>query len=228
LPQSLEQIFPEIYRLRLEGDTLLVTRNMTPGRTYYGEPTYTVDGVEYRSWNPTRSKLAAAIMKGIENVPVRPGARVLYLGAASGTTVSHVSDILGETGHVWALDFAPRALRDLLDKVARYRSNVSPILGDANNPMEYSSLVPMVDTVFADVAQPNQAEIMVKNASMFLERGGWAMLSIKSRSVDVRQRPRDVYEAQVGVLEGGGLKVRELVELDPYEKDHAIALAESA
>ncbi len=228
MPQSLEQIFPEIYRLRLDGDALLVTRNMTPGRTYYGEPTYQVDGVEYRSWNPTRSKLAAAIMKGIGYVPVRPGATVLYLGAASGTTVSHVSDVIGEAGHVWALDFAPRALRDLIDKVARYRSNVSPILGDANKPMEYASLVPMVDALFADVAQPNQAEIVVKNASVFLKRGGWAMLSIKSRSVDVTQRPRDVYEAQVKVLEGGGLKVRELVELEPYEKDHAMALAESA
>jgi fibrillarin-like pre-rRNA processing protein len=227
LPQSIEEMFPEIYRLRVEGNALLVTRNMTPGRTYYGEPTYMVDGVEYRSWNPTRSKLAAAIMKGIGVMPVRPGAMVLYLGAASGTTVSHVSDILGETGHIWALDFAPRALRDLLDKVARYRSNVSPILGDANRPMEYSHIVPMVDTVFADVAQPNQAEIVVKNASMFLKEGGWAMLSIKSRSVDVRRKPRDVYDAQVGVLEGGGLKVREFVELDPYEKDHAMALAES-
>jgi fibrillarin-like pre-rRNA processing protein len=227
LPQSIEEMFPEIYRLRVEGNALLVTRNMTPGRTYYGEPTYMVDGVEYRSWNPTRSKLAAAIMKGIGVMPVRPGAMVLYLGAASGTTVSHVSDILGETGHIWALDFAPRALRDLLDKLARYRSNVSPILGDANRPMEYSHIVPMVDTVFADVAQPNQAEIVVKNASMFLKEGGWAMLSIKSRSVDVRRKPRDVYDAQVGVLEGGGLKVRELVELDPYEKDHAMALAES-
>ncbi len=227
MPQSLEEMFPEIYKMCVEGNALLVTRNMTPGRTYYGEPTYIVDGVEYRSWNPTRSKLAAAIMKGIGVMSVRPGTRVLYLGAASGTTVSHVSDILGETGHVWALDFAPRALRDLLDKVARYRSNVSPILGDANRPMEYSHLVPVVDTVFADVAQPNQAEIVVKNASMFLKEGGWAMLSIKSRSVDVRRKPRDVYDAQVGVLEGGGLKVRELVELDPYEKDHAMALAES-
>jgi len=214
--------------LRLDGNMLLVTRNLTPGRTYYGEPTYMVDSVEYRSWNPTRSKLAAAIMKGVGVMPVTPGAKVLYLGAASGTTVSHVSDILGETGHVWAVDFAPRALRDLLDKVARYRSNVSPILGDANKPMEYSHLVPMVDVLFADVAQPNQAEIVVKNASMYLKEGGWAMLSIKSRSVDVRRRPRDVYEAEVAVLEGGGLKVRELVELDPYEKDHAMALAESA
>ncbi len=228
MPRSLEQFFPEIYRLQLDGNTFLVTRNMTPGRTYYGEPTYQVDGVEYRSWNPTRSKLAAATMKGVSYMPVRPGATVLYLGAASGTTVSHVSDILGEAGHVWALDFAPRALRDLLDKVARYRSNVSPILGDANKPTEYASLVPMVDALFADVAQPNQAEIVVKNASMFLKGGGWAMLSIKSRSVDVRQRPRDVYASQVDVLERGGLKVRELVELDPYEKDHAMALAESA
>jgi fibrillarin-like pre-rRNA processing protein len=225
LPQSLEEMFPEIYRLRLDGGTLLVTRNMTPGRTYYGEPTYQVGGVEYRSWNPTRSKLAAAIMKGIGCMPVKPGAMVLYLGAASGTSVSHVSDVLGEAGHVWGLDFAPRALRDLIDKVARYRSNVSPILGDANRPMEYSSLVP---AVFADVAQPNQAEIVVKNASIFLRRGGWVMLSIKSRSIDVKQRPSDVYDAQVEVLEGGGLKVRELIELDPYEKDHAMALAESA
>lgn len=214
--------------MRLDGNMLLVTRNLTPGRIYYGEPTYMVDGVEYRSWNPTRSKLAAAIMKGVGVMPVKPEAKVLYLGAASGTTVSHVSDILGETGHVWAVDFAPRALRDLLDKVARYRSNVSPILGDANKPMEYSHLVPMVDVLFADVAQPNQAEIVVNNASMYLKEGGWAMLSIKSRSVDVRRRPRDVYEAEVAALEGGGLKVRELVELDPYEKDHAMALAESA
>ena len=228
MPQSVEEIAPGIYRLRLDGNMLLVTRNLTPGRIYYGEPTYMVDGVEYRSWNPTRSKLAAAIMKGVGVMPVKPEAKVLYLGAASGTTVSHVSDILGETGHVWAVDFAPRALRDLLDKVARYRSNVSPILGDANKPMEYSHLVPMVDVLFADVAQPNQAEIVVNNASMYLKEGGWAMLSIKSRSVDVRRRPRDVYEAEVAALEGGGLKVRELVELDPYEKDHAMALAESA
>lgn len=227
MPQSIEECFPGIYRLRLDGNTLIVTKNLTPGRTYYGEPTYKVEGVEYRSWNPTRSKLAAAIMKGMEQMPIRPGAKVLYLGAASGTTVSHVSDILGETGHVWALDFAARALRDLLDKLARYRSNVSPILGDANKPQIYSSLVLMVDTVFADVAQPNQAEIVVKNASMFLRRGGWALLSIKSRSIDVRRNPRDIYEAQVDVMEEGGLKVRELVELDPYEKDHAMAIAES-
>ena len=42
---------------------------------------------------PFRSKLAAAILGGVENIWMKPGSKVLYLGAASGTTVSHVSDI---------------------------------------------------------------------------------------------------------------------------------------
>jgi len=224
---SLTEIFPNVFKSRQDNLEYLATRNLTPGRTYYGEPTFTVDGEEYRSWNPTRSKLAAAIMKGVSEMPIGPGSRVLYLGAASGTTVSHVSDVVGSGGHVWALDFSPRALRDLLDKVSRYRDNVSPILGDARRPEEYSALVPRVDVVFADVAQPDQAEIVAKNARWFLRRGGSVMLSIKSRSIDVVEKPQKVYRAQVKILEDWGLKVSQLIDLEPYEKDHAMALAES-
>jgi fibrillarin-like pre-rRNA processing protein len=224
----LSEIFPNVFKARQEGIEYLATRNLTPGRTYYGEPTFTVEGVEYRSWNPTRSKLAAAIMKGISEMPICPGSRVLYLGAASGTTVSHVSDVIGSGGHVWALDFSPRALRDLLDKVSRYRDNVSPILGDARRPEDYSALVPRVDVVFADVAQPDQAEIVAKNAKWFLRKGGSVMLSIKSRSIDVIEKPQEVYRAQVKILEEWGLKVSQLIDLEPYEKDHAMALAGSA
>lgn len=225
---SLSEIFPNVFKARQGSLEYLATRNLTPGRTYYGEPTFTVEGVEYRSWNPTRSKLAAAIMKGVSEMPIGPGSRVLYLGAASGTTVSHVSDVVGTGGHVWALDFSPRALRDLLDKVSRYRDNVSPILGDARRPEEYSALVPRVDVVFADVAQPDQAGIAAKNAGWFLKRGGSVMLSIKSRSIDVVEKPQEVYRAQVKILEDSGLKVSQLIDLEPYEKDHAMALAGSA
>lgn len=226
--QQPDEVFPGVFKIRQAGAEYLATLNLTPGRIYYGEPTFTVDGQEYRSWNPTRSKLAAAIMKGVSKQPIEPGSKVLYLGAASGTTVSHVSDIVGEGGHVWALDFSPRALRELLDNVSRHRANISPILGDARRPEDYRALVPRVDVVFADVAQPNQAEIMVKNASLFLRRGGHAMLSIKARSIDVAGRPSEVYRSQVGVLEGAGLKMIQLVSLEPYEGDHAMAIAESA
>ena len=95
-PSPPEEIFPNVFKVKQENLELLATRNMTPGRIYYSEPIFTVDGVEYRSWNPTRSKLAAAILRGLKEFPIKPGSTVLYLGAASGTTVSHVSDVVGQ------------------------------------------------------------------------------------------------------------------------------------
>jgi fibrillarin-like pre-rRNA processing protein len=218
------EIFPSIFKL-VNGQEILATCNLTPGLTFYGEPVIDVDGVEYRSWNPTRSKLGAVIMKGVQIMPIKPESMVLYLGVASGTTVSHVSDIIGDKGHVWGLDFAPRSMRDLLDKVTRYRNNISPILGDARYPSSYSALLPLVDVIFADVAQPDQADIIIKNAKYFLKKNGWMMLSIKSRSIDFREKPREVYADQVKIIEDAGYNVHELVILDPFEKDHAMAIA---
>ncbi len=224
MARSVEEQTPGVYILALDGDRLLATRNLTPGRRVYGEELVTVDEVEYRFWNPSRSKLGAAIIFGLKENPIKPGTRVLYLGVASGTTCSHVSDIVGEGGHVWGVDFAPRPVRDLIDNVARYRSNITPILADARQPQSYSYLVPRVDVIFSDVAQPDQAEIVVKNAR-FLRRGGHAMLSIKSRSVDVMSEPSAVYAGQVRVLEESGFEIEQVVELEPYEIDHALALA---
>jgi fibrillarin-like pre-rRNA processing protein len=226
-PSKIDELFPNVFRLQISDQSLLATKNLTPGITFYNEPTYHLEGVEYRSWNPTRSKLSAVIMRGLRFLPIKPGSTVLYLGASSGTTVSHVSDIVEEEGHVWGIDFAARSLRDLIDKVSRHRKNVSPILGDARKPNQYSMLVPRVDTIFADVAQPDQAEIVVKNSALFLREEGWIMLSIKSRSIDVTKKPEDIYSREVEVLELNGLKVHELIELDPYERDHAMAVAQS-
>jgi fibrillarin-like pre-rRNA processing protein len=226
LPE-LETLFDSVYSLKKGKQSTLVTRNLTPGITYYGEPLFSVDKVEYRSWNPTRSKLGAVILKGLKEMPIKPGSLVLYLGVASGTTVSHVSDIIGEKGHVWGLDFAPRAVRDLLDNVIRHRKNISPILGDARQPGSYSSLVQPVDVVFADVAQPDQAKIIVDNARHFLRKGGHIMLSIKARSIDVKENPKNIYEDQIKVLEEAGFTIKETIDLHPFEKDHAMVIASS-
>jgi fibrillarin-like pre-rRNA processing protein len=222
---EIQEIFESVYIYRNSGQSILVTKNLTPGTTFYGEPVYDVNGVEYRSWNPTRSKLGAVILKGIKKLPIHPGSLVLYLGVASGTTVSHVSDIVGEEGHIWGLDFAPRAIRDLLDKVIRYRNNISPILGDARQPIEYDQIVHPVDVIFADVAQPDQAEIMVKNVKHFLKKEGYIMLTVKARSIDVREDPKKIYEAQGKILEEADLSISEVIDLHPFEKDHAIILA---
>jgi fibrillarin-like pre-rRNA processing protein len=222
---SVVEYTPGVYFIDYNGQRLLATQNLTPGRRVYGEELVDLSGVEYRLWNPSRSKLGAAIMKGLKRNPIVPGTKILYLGVASGTTCSHVSDIIGESGHVWGVDFAPRPIRDLVDQVARYRRNITPILGDARQPQAYALQVPKVETIFADVAQPDQADIVVKNAHMFLRKGGYAMLSIKSRSIDVSRDPSEIYRDQVRILETGGFRIEEVIELDPFEVDHALALA---
>lgn len=151
------------------------------------------EGEEYRIWNPTRSKLGAAILNGLKNFPIKPGSTVLYLGVASGTTASHVSDIVGWEGKVFGVEFSPRVLRELVPLVEE-RRNIVPILGDATKPEGYRALVPKVDVIFEDVAQPTQAKILIDNAKVYLKSGGYGMISVKSRSIDVTKEPEQVFK----------------------------------
>jgi len=219
--------FPEIYWAILEdGTKRLATRNLTPGRTVYGERLITFKGIEYRIWDPYRSKLAAAILKGLKAVPIKPGNKVLYLGAASGTTASHVSDIVGENGHIYCVEFSARAIRELVNNVCAYRPNMSPILEDARLPERYSMLVEKVDNIYCDIAQPEQAKILADNADLYLKRGGEIMLAIKAQSIDVTKEPSEVYKREIETLKARNFKIKEVIHLEPYDKAHAMIVAE--
>lgn len=220
-----EEPFPGVFMLVIDDQEIVATRNLTPGLTVYGERLVEVGGEEFRSWSPFRSKLAAALKKGLRNEPLKPRDKVLYLGVASGTTCSHVSDIVGSQGHVWGVDFAPRPMRDLIEKVVKHRRNISPILGDARHPETYAAVVPKVDVIYADIAQPDQAAIVVKNAELFLSARGWAFVAVKSRSIDVTKKPRIVYAREMESLRQGGFEIVESLELDPFERDHAMIVA---
>ncbi len=215
-----------IYVVTVEGRELLATENLAPGIAVYGERLLRIRGSEYRTWDPYRSKLAASILKGIEKIPIKPGQRVLYLGSASGTTVSHVSDILGAEGIVYCIDFAPRVMRDLLRNVCAHRPNAVPILADARMPERYEAIVGEVDGIYCDLAQPEQAKILADNADLFLKLGGWIMLAIKARAIDVVKHPSEVYAHEVAVLEDRRFRIQKLVDLAPYDKDHVMVLAE--
>ena len=219
--------FPEIYWITVEDSTRkLGTKNLAPGNAVYGERLVKFEGNEYRLWDPYRSKLAAAIVKGLKTVPVGPSQRVLYLGAASGTTPSHVSDIVGEDGHVYCVEFASRSLRELVNTVCILRYNMSPILADARLPESYSRMVERVDSVYCDVAQPEQARLLADNADMFLADGGWVMLAIKAQSIDVTKEPAVVYKKEIAVLESRGFSVSQVVDLEPFDKAHAMVVAQ--
>jgi len=219
--------FPQVFLVTLEdGSQKLATRNLSPGRAVYGEKLIRFEGVEYRLWDPFRSKLAAAILKGIKTVPIKPNHQVLYLGAASGTTASHVSDIVGEKGYVYCVEFAPRAIRELVNNVCAYRVNMLPILEDARFPEKYAIFIRgKVDDIYCDLAQPEQARILADNADMFLKNGGHVMLAIKARSIDVTKEPSEVYKREIKVLCDRGFDVLHVVNLEPYDVDHVMVLA---
>ncbi len=171
--------------------------------------------------------MAAAILKGVQNVPIEPGSKVLYLGAASGTTPSHVSDIVGESGYVYCVEFAQRSIRDLVNNVAAYRPNISPLLEDARMPEKYAMFISgKVDTIYCDVAQPEQAKLLADNADVFLKPSGWVMLAVKAQSIDVTMDPDAVYRQEANVLRKRGFDVKEVVNLEPFDKAHAMIVAQ--
>lgn len=220
--------FSAVYQVTLEdGAQRLATKNLTPGRNVYGERLIRHEGSEYRVWDAFRSKLAAAILRNLKTVPIKPDHQVLYLGAASGTTASHVSDIVGEKGHVYCVEFASRAIRELVNNVCAYRLNMLPILEDARFPEKYAMFVRgQVDDIYCDIAQPEQAKILADNADSYLKKYGWIMLAVKSQSIDVTKEPSEVYKHEIKVLENRGFRIEDVVRLEPYDKAHALIVAQ--
>ncbi len=202
---------------------VLVTKNLTPGFSVYGEKLYRIKGVEYRQWIPNRSKLAASIYKKIEKVPIKEGYKVLYLGAASGTTISHVSDIIWEEGITYGVDIAPRVVRDLVF-VAKRKRNIVPILADASKIELYSFIVPKVDFVYQDIAAPNQVDIFIKNVDYFLKNGKYGMIAIKARSIDVSRPPAEIFKESEKILKEHGYEIVDKKRLEPFHKDHIMIL----
>ena len=207
----MKEIFPGVF----EKEGVLLTLNLVPGRKVYNERLVKAEGKEYRSWNPYRSKLAAAIKKGLKTFPFKDNV-VLYLGASTGTTVSHLSDIMRK-GEIYAVELAPQATRMLMDNTEG-RENVIPIHGDARKYHEYEE-VGKVDVIYQDVAQPDQDDILIDNAKMFLKKGGIAMICIKSQSIDVVAEPKAVFEKVLNKLEKH-FEVLEKIKIEPYDKDH--------
>ena len=212
--------------IRSEGERKLATENLVPGNQVYKEKLIKKKDIEYRLWDPFRSKLAASIMNGLDDFPFREESTVLYLGASTGTTVSHISDIVGPNGVIFAVEHANRVARELLDRVTNYRSNIIPVMQDARLPKEYFSVYGKVDIVYADIAQPDQTEITIKNCEKFLKPKGFLFLIIKTRSIDVTKSPNQIIKLEIKKLKTH-FEVLQTIDLYPYDKDHALVIAKS-
>ncbi len=196
----------------------IYTENLCKGKKVYNEKLVKAKGKEFRSWVPYRSKLAAAILNGLD-FSVKSDSKILYLGAATGTTVSHISDIVKD-GIIYSVENSAIAIKGLI-QLSEKRNNIIPILEDANHPDRYGSIVSNVDLIYQDISQRNQADIFVNNANRYLRNGGMGILMIKARSIDVSLKPKEAYKLVTDNLKKNGFNITNMVDLSPYEKDHA-------
>ncbi|MDH3278059.1 MAG: fibrillarin-like rRNA/tRNA 2'-O-methyltransferase [Nitrosopumilus sp.] len=214
----------EFFWIKSDGVRKLATENLVSGNQVYKEKLITKKGIEYRLWEPFRSKLAAAIMNGLDIFPFQNKSAVLNLGVSTGTTISHISDIVGPSGIIFGVEHSSRVARDFLDRVATYRKNIIPILQDARKPKEYFSVFGKVDVVYVDIAQPDQTEIAIANCKMYLKNQGYLFLVIKTRSIDVTKPPKQIINEEIQKVKEN-FEILQTIDLHPYDKDHAIIIA---
>lgn len=205
----------------VNGKEHLATINLLKGVTLYGEKLISRDGNEYRTWDPFRSKLAAAYIKGLQFEFSNVG-NVLYLGASTGTTVSHLSDIVGQSGKIFAVESSTRVARELISNVSSKRTNVIPIIEDARKPRSYFSIYDKMDLVYCDIAQPDQTTIAIDNCKIYLKEKRTMLLVIKTRSIDVTMSPKNVIFQEIKKLESNSFEIKQKIDLEPFDKDHAM------
>tara|TARA_Y100000310_G_scaffold339842_1_gene433809 strand:+ start:29272 stop:29940 length:669 start_codon:yes stop_codon:yes gene_type:complete len=198
----------------------LFTVNLTPGKKVYEETLLKQNNIEYREWVPYSSKLASLILNRCQNIFIRKDNAVLYLGSSTGTTVSHVSDIVGKNGFVFAVDLAPRVMTELLFNL-ELRKNVSPILESANHVDKLRERISSVDVIYQDIAQKNQVDIFLKNIRLFLKKDGYALLAVKARSIDVTKKPKEIFNQVREQLEKE-VTIVDYKLLEPFQRDHCV------
>jgi fibrillarin-like pre-rRNA processing protein len=208
----MEEIQTGIYQ---QNDSIY-TKNANPGENVYGEPLIDVEGDEYRKWEPKRSKAGAAVKKHVE-LGLDKDDIVLYLGAASGTTVSHFADVL-EEGLIVGVEYSDTVARKLV-RLAEKRDNIAPVLGDARNPEGYEHLIDESDVVFQDISQRDQPEIFLKNVEHYLKDDGVALIAVKAKSISDSRDPEEIYSEVKDKLTEE-LEIVSETTLEPYETDH--------
>jgi len=211
--------FPGVFLIKGK----LATINSVPGFRPFGERTFTEDDKEYRMWDPNRSKAGAAIMKGIKKFPIHHRTKVLYLGIAHGFTASYLSNIIGEEGIIYGVEFSDRCFRELVPVTEKY-DNIVPIMADARFPDRYG-VSEKVDVVFVDIAQPDLTDIAIRNCKEFLKEDGYLMLAVKTQSIDVTKSSKKVTDEQLKKLIQHGFEIIDWKMLDPFEAKHSFIVA---
>jgi len=207
------------------------TRNAVRGVSVRGERRKRDGRIEWRKWDPTKSKVAASILRTKDNpsdIVPEPGSTCLYLGASSGGTVSHIHDLVcGSDNHhggqVVAVEISPRMMRDLA-ALSERRSGLVPVLGDARWPGQVLPFIrKKADWLHQDLSIPDQAETFVRMASFFLKSGGVGLLSLKAASERASEGDDNSrFDKAQRIIASSEMEILERIDLTGLEEQHVL------
>jgi fibrillarin-like pre-rRNA processing protein len=192
----------------------------------YGEKIIKKGNYFLHQWDSKKSKLSAAISDGLSKLPVESDSEILYLGASSGTTTSHLSDVSDE-GKIFAIEVAPEPFAKLLS-LSEKRTNIFPVMSNARIPETYSFFIGhSPDLIYQDISQKDQTEILLRNMETFPE-WGYAIYMLKAISIDSSRKPEDVLTDQILKLKKfRSIKILETINISNFHRGHFCILLQN-
>ena len=202
---------------------LATLSNMSTNRDYK-ENLVQTNGKRYSIWNPYTSKLAAAIINGMEIFPILKKTKILYLDPTTEKTVKHISNIVGINGKIFVVRDVMKNSKNFLEQIVKNRSNIFTIIPDKTNPARLTGMTEMVDVIYIDIAEHNQTEIAIQNCKNHLRIGGFLMLIVPTKNIDFANNPSKKNQEERKKLQTSFDIIQE-INLTDFFKEYSMVIA---
>jgi len=213
-----------IFWITVKNKKKLATLNNAGINEAYNEKLTEINGKQYNVWNPYTSKLAAAIVNGMEIFPILKKTKVLYLNGTIEKTLSHISDIIGVNGKIFILRDINENSKNFLENVMNDRTNVFTITRDNGDPAKFSSKSEMVNVVYVDITQHNETEVAIQNCKRYLRDGGFLMLVVPTKKIDFVNNPNGQNLEEIQKLQSS-FEIIQQINLTDFFKEHSMIIA---
>ena len=212
-----------IFWITIKNKKKLATLNNAGINEAYNEKLTEINGKQYNVWNPYTSKLAAAIVNGMEIFPILEKTKVLYLNTTIEKTLSHISDIIGMNGKIFVVRDMVENSKNFLEKVRNNRVNIFSITRENGVPARFSS-TEMVNVVYVDITQHNETEVAIQNCKNYLRNGGFLMLVVPTKKIDFINNPSKQNLEEMQKLQSS-FEIIQQINLTDFFKEYSMIIA---
>ena len=213
-----------IFWVTVRNEKKLATLSNLSTNQDYEENLVEMNGKQYSIWNPYTSKLAAAIINGLEIFPILKKTKILYVDPATEKTVKHISDIVGINGKIFVVRDVMKNSKNFLEQIVKNRSNIFTIIPDKTNPARLTGMTEMVDVIYIDIAEHNQTEIAIQNCKNHLRIGGFLMLIVPTKNIDFTNNPSKKNQEERKKLQTSFDIIQE-INLTDFFKEYSMVIA---